>query len=126
MAKPRLSGAQRRKIAKEKAEQALTATGVLVPLPRELSTLNTVRDYRREINATYRDYHNARIARESMTARAFVLNTGAALAKAEMELEELVLAGSPRCLDYFGVRASPEGRLLALSGRFGIIAARKP
>lgn len=108
MQKPKLSGAQRRKLAKAKAAEQL-AKGVLVPLPRELSTLNTVRDYRREINSVYRDYHHERITRDSATSRVFILNTGAALAKAEMELEELaklreqverIQSGGPPGLEY--------------------------
>ena len=91
MPKPRLSGAQRRKLARQQEIAAAAANGqqVMPPL-RRLETLNTVRDYRREINAVYRDLHHDRIRREDATSRVFILNTGAALARAEQELQELI------------------------------------
>jgi hypothetical protein len=88
-AKPKLSGAQRRKLAREKAIADAAITGVYVPPMPSLGALETVVDYRRELNVVYKRLRAGHMPPEVATKSAFILNLGAALARAEQELQEL-------------------------------------
>ena len=85
----KLSGAARRKIAREKAtaEAAAKGSDYIPPMPA-LGKLETVTDYRRELNVVYRRMRQGQMPPEVATKSAFILNLGAALAKAETELAE--------------------------------------
>lgn len=87
--KPRLSGAQRRKLARQSAVAAAAVTGVFVPPMPTLGSLDNVVDYRRELNVVYKRMRSGHMHPEDATKAVFILNTGAALARAEQELREL-------------------------------------
>lgn len=89
MNKPRLSGAQRRKIARQNATaEAERNGGVYVPPLPTLGSLETVVDYRRELNVIYKAMRRGDMPAENATKAVFILNVGAALARAETELRE--------------------------------------
>ncbi len=94
--KPKLSGAQRRKAAKQKASTRLGGAP-LRPLSAELlapvrvEDLETVSGYRRELNRVYGQMRAGQMQPELGTKLAYVLNTGASLARIEQELHEAAL-----------------------------------
>lgn len=86
MAKPRLSGAQRRKL---NAQRIAEAGGVVMPRLPALGSLESVRSFRAELSTIYAAMRRGAVPTEVGTRLVYVLNVGAALAKAEQELQEL-------------------------------------
>jgi hypothetical protein len=81
-----LSGHQKRKLAEARKREA----GInYVPPPPPLGPLEQPVHYRRELNEVYRRMRLGHLPPEIATKSAFILNLGAALAKAEQELAEL-------------------------------------
>jgi hypothetical protein len=88
--KPRLSGAQRRKIAKERASAATPR-----PLDGEVQRrirvgqLDTIDQWRVEIAKVYREMRLGKIRSDEGTRLTYVANVAAQLAKIAQELKEL-------------------------------------
>jgi hypothetical protein len=99
MPKPKLSGAQRRKLAKHRAAARLQRAGGERPLRAELlppvriEDLEGVRAYRHEMNRLYALMRSGDLATENGTRMVYVLREAANLARIE---EELQLAGAIR------------------------------
>jgi hypothetical protein len=87
-AKPRLSGAARRKLAREEAAKAFAERGVVMPA-FTVGSLNTVRDYRAELNKVYRAARMGQMRPEDATKLAFIVNLGAQLSRVEEELANI-------------------------------------
>lgn len=91
--KPKLSGAARRKLARQKA-QAHVEGAPSRPLSAELlapvkvEDLDTVAGYRRELNRVYGMMRAGQMRGEDGTKLAYVLCQGAGLARIEQELRE--------------------------------------
>ena len=91
--KPRLSGAQRRKIARGKLppSRPLIATKVQVYTTGDTvsNRLMTVMEWRREIAKVYREMRSGKIRTEEGTRFVYVSEIGARLAKMAEELESI-------------------------------------
>jgi polyhydroxyalkanoate synthesis regulator phasin len=92
MAKKRLTGAQRRKIAKER-DATLPPRVVTVETAAERQVvgnrLMTVTEWRREISKIYREMRSGKIRSEEGTRFVWVSEVGARLAKMQEELESI-------------------------------------
>jgi hypothetical protein len=99
MRKPKLSGAQRRKQAKQRAAERLQRLGGDRPLRAELlppvriEDLEDVRSYRHEMNRLYALMRSGDLATEHGTRMVYVLREAANLSRIEQELQ---LAGAIR------------------------------
>jgi hypothetical protein len=97
--KPKLSGAQRRKLAKQRAADRLQLLGGDRPLRAELlppvriEDLESVRSYRHEMNRLYALMRGGDLLTENGTRLTYVLREAANLARIE---EELRLAAAIR------------------------------
>jgi hypothetical protein len=88
--KPRLSGAQRRKLQKEKTLAARHTVDPSTVIPRvRVGRLDTVDEWRREISTVYREMRLGKIRSDEGTRLTYVANVGAQLAKIAQEIKEL-------------------------------------
>jgi hypothetical protein len=84
--KPKLSGAARRKLAKQKLMASLPKpNGDLMPRIK-VGRLETVDEWRKEIGKVYRAMRTGTLRSDEGTKLTYVANVGAQLAKIEQEL----------------------------------------
>jgi hypothetical protein len=89
--KPRLSGAQRRKLAKERASAAGPQPVIAGEVLRRIRVgqLDTIDQWRTEISKVYREMRLGKIRSDEGTRLTYVANIAAQLAKIAQELKEL-------------------------------------
>jgi predicted transcriptional regulator len=87
--KPRLSGFQRRKAAREKLNASRPKVQVYATGDVVTNRLMTVLEWRREIAKVYREMRSGKIRTEEGTRFVYVSEIGARLAKMQEELESI-------------------------------------
>lgn len=89
--KPRLSGAQRRKLVKERSSAATPRPVIEGEVLRRVRVgqLNTIDQWRVEIAKVYREMRLGKIRSDEGTKLTYVANVAAQLAKIAQELKEL-------------------------------------
>ncbi len=87
--KPKLSGAQRRKLARERAASTPPAAGVVL-LPRvNVGKLESLADLRREVVRLYRAARAGALTSELAARLTYVLNVAASLVRVEVEQRQV-------------------------------------